>query len=549
MPSHSDTLASAFSKLFLKAADELAPPKTELDLVRSFKDDPVGFAREILGFTPSRAQRRILEAILRRKKVSIVSGHKIGKSTALAVAALWFYCSFPGARVVLTAATARQVDGIIWREVRRLVRNSRVPIPGGEGIHELARSGLVNPSGFEEIKGYTARQAEAIAGVSGPAIMYLVDEASGVPSIIFEAIEGNRAGGNAWVVLISNPTRAEGEFYESHHGRSHEAIGDAGYFAIRIDSRESPNVTGEWREMEEWDHRGKQWQRRIVPIAGLADPGWIAEKKAEYGEDSAFFKVRVAGLFVVAEESKAFPLSLIAQMQLRYDETEPSGRLRIGVDPAGDGDGGDESGFAARRGNKILEIRAQAGLSPEAHIDQVLDLIATHKAPGMPIVCIESEGEVGWKVYSAMKAHSFKYQKFEVVRIRTSDRARRQPLIYATMRDEMWANARQWGREGGALPLDSKLEKDLHAPEFKSDIKGRLKLTPKKELRKADSLGRSPDRGDAVVLSCWEPTASREEKDDKGSGGGGGEGASFQEHDTRDEGGLNPYAGEISPYG
>ncbi len=547
MPAHSETLESLTGKLFARRADEIDPPKQAIDFVRSFRDDPVGFVREVLGFTPSRAQRRILEAILKRKKVSIVSGHKVGKSTGLAFAALWFYCSFPGARVVLTAATARQVDGIIWREVRRLVRSSRIPIPGGDAIHELARSGLVNPVGLEEIKGYTARQAEAIAGVSGPAIMYLVDEASGVPNVIFEAIEGNRAGGNAWVVLISNPTRAEGEFYESHHGRSHEAIGDAGYFSIRIDSRESPNVTGEWREMEEWDHRSQTWQKRIVPIGGIADPDWINEKKAEYGEDSAFFKVRVAGMFVVAEESKAFPLSLIAQMQLRYDETEGSGRLRIGVDPAGDGDGGDESGFAARRGNKVLEIRALAGLSPAGHIDQVLDLIASYPAPGLPVICIESEGEAGWKVYTEIKAHSLKHGKFEVVRIRTSDKARRQPLIYGTMRDELWANARQWGREGGALPLDSKLEKDLHAPEFKSDIRGRLKLTPKKELRKAENLGRSPDRGDAVVLSCWEPKATQEEKKEP-AGSAGGSGESFQDHDTRDDG-LSPYAGEISPYG
>lgn len=523
------------------------PARTDGDILRSFKDDPVGFAREILGFTPSRAQRRILEAAVTRRKISIVSGHKVGKSTALAVLALWFYCTYPGARVVLTAATDRQVNGIIWREVRRLVRGARVAIPGGDSIHELARSGLTNPAGFEEIRGYTARQAEAIAGVSGPAIMYLVDEASGVPSSIFEAIEGNRAGGNAWVILISNPTRAEGEFYESHHGRSHEAIGDAGYYAIRIDSRESPNVTDEWREMEEWNPRLEAWEKRITPIPGLADPDWIAEKKAEYGEESAFFKVRVAGQFVLAEESKAFPLSLIAEMQTRYETTEPTGKLWIGVDPAGDGDGGDESGFAPRRGKKILEVRARSGLSPQGHIDQILDIIAKYPAPGTPVVVIESEGEAGWKVYTEVLAFARKTGKFEVARVRTSDRAIRQPLIYDRVRDEMWAAARAWGREGGAIPPDVKLEKDLHAPEFKSDIRGRLKLTPKKDLKKADMLGRSPDRGDAVVLACWEPRALREEpKDPQGGGGPGGP----RDYDSRDEGApLSPWQNEINPYG
>ena len=39
---------------------------------------------------------------------------------------------------------------------------------------------------------------------------------------------------------------------------------------------------------------------------------------------------------------------------------------------------------------------------------------------------------------------------------------------------------------------------------------GRMKVTPKDEIRKI--LGRSPDRYDAVALSCWEPLSLREEE-------------------------------------
>ena len=70
-------------------------------------------------------------------------------------------------RVVITATTDNQVNGIIWREIKRLVRGARVPIPGGEHIAIRALTGITHPETLSEIRGYTAKEAEAIAGVSG----------------------------------------------------------------------------------------------------------------------------------------------------------------------------------------------------------------------------------------------------------------------------------------------------------------------------------------------------------------------------------------------
>src|SRR6188768_3692654 len=97
-------------------ADRLAPPVTDGDLLRAYANppNPVGFARDILGINPWSKQRAILESVASHQRVACASGHKCGKSTALAILALWFYCSYPGARVVLTAVTDNQVNGIIW---------------------------------------------------------------------------------------------------------------------------------------------------------------------------------------------------------------------------------------------------------------------------------------------------------------------------------------------------------------------------------------------------------------------------------------------------
>jgi phage terminase large subunit len=502
------------SRACIRRARQLQPLKTSADTVREYRDDILGFARDVLGVQPWSRQAEILRAVLSHKRVSVVSGHKVGKSTALAIVALWFYCSFPGARVVIMATTDRQVNGIIWREIKRLVRNSRIPIPGADEIHQRALAGLENPADFAEIKGYTAKEAEGAAGVSGSHILYLIDEASGVDQRIFEAIEGNRAGGNAWVFLISNPTRAEGEFYDSHHSkRLHlDAADSTGYFCIHIDSRESPNVTGEWRELQEWDPERGEWRLWREPIPGLADPEWCAEKLREWGADSVLFLVRVAGVFVAAEEAKAFPVALLADATERRLATDATGRLWIGCVPAGEGDGGDESAFSARRGLRHLEVRARRALSNEAHLAELKDLFALHGDPAVklrPVVVLDTDGEVGWRLFVFLREYADRTRDFELVRIRAQGKPVHKPQVYMTARDEIAANARDWLRAGGTLLEHTKLHADLAAYEFQAGTLNRLKLISKRDLRA--KLGRSPDAGDAFMLSCWEPTALRAE--------------------------------------
>lgn len=512
MANHGTTLGDYLSARLRKRADEIAPPPADADILRSFANppDPVGFARRVLAFMPWSRQREILQAVADYKRVSVVSGHKVGKSTAYAILALWFYCSYANARVVITSTTDNQVNGIIWREIKRLARAALIPIPGVDKIAVRADTGLTNPETLSEIKGYTAKEAEAIAGVSGAYVMYLVDEASGVQDFIFQAIEGNRAGGNAWVLLCSNPTRASGEFYESFYSKSRESLGEAGYFNVHIDSRESPNCTGEWAALEEYDRKLGVWALRSEPVPGLAMPGWVAEKLTEWGETDSRFLIRIVGSFVVAEEAKVFQLGLLTAAQLRWEETKPAATdgIFIGVDPAGDGDAGDESAFSARRGLKAYPPRTRRGISPAEHVVELQDMLAelyTAGAPRTPkpTINVESEGEASWRVFVVIREHAQRTGEFNVTRMRTSDRAIREPLLYDRMRDEMYAVARLWMREGGAIPEHAKLEKDLHAPEFASDAHGRLKLTPKRELKKL--LGRSPDVGDAFVLSCWVP--------------------------------------------
>lgn len=485
-----------------------------------YRDDPVGYARNVLGVEPWSRQVEILEAIRDHPRVAVVSGQKVGKSGCIGMSALWFYDSFPDARAVLTSTTSRQVDQILWREVSMLYQRSgrcvecrkeyelmiergisqfeadeRIPRPCPHSqiidgdLSALARTGLKH--NFNTITGFTAREAEAVAGISGRNLLFLPDEGSGIPDIIFEAMEGNRAGG-ARIAAFSNGTRTMGWFYEAFHKKKDF------WHTIQVSSKETPNYV----------------ERRVV-IQGLAEFDYIEEKAREMGEDSAWFIVRVLGGFPVGEDGKIFSIATIQAAQIRWHEAEARGRLFIGVDPAGETGQGDETAICVRRGFKVLELATHRGLDSDRHLIEILSAITKHGTRGeRPVVVLDREGSIGAELYGRLRAHLNVHDSFDLVGVRASERAIRQAELYERLRDVLAANLERWLREGGGIPEDQKLETELHVLEWVTQVNGRSKVTAKDEIRK--QIGRSPDRYDALALAVWEPMWVREGVEDQG---------------------------------
>jgi hypothetical protein len=251
-------------------------------------------------------------------------------------------------------------------------------------------------------------------------------------------------------------------------------------------------------------------------IPGLATREYIEEKRREWGETSAQFIVRVKGGFPVGEDGKIFSLHSIEEAQKRWDDTEAEGRLFIGVDPAGETGQGDESAFCPRRGKKAFPIRTMRGLSSDLHLLEILRIISDHgHERERPVVVIDREGSIGAELYGVLKAHREAKNTFDLVGVRSSERAIRDAELYERLRDVLAANLERWMRDGGAIPDDSKLERELHVLEWTTQANGRSKVTPKDQIRK--EIGRSPDRYDALALAVWEPRWVRDNLADQGS--------------------------------
>lgn len=459
----------------MKPASQTEIEQAARTLLRRWRNDPVAYCKEALGFEPWSRQAEILQAIAKYDRVTVRSGHKVGKSRSAVAAALWFCQTRAGARVPMTSASFNQVKHVLWRELKMLHRTSKQPLGGH--LHEDPQTGLVFKDA-NEIFGFSTRDAERAAGISGANMLYIVDEASGVHEPIFEAIEGNRAGG-AKILMFSNPTQTSGSFYESHNAKREL------WHTIHISSEESPNIGA-----------GK----RLIP--GLAMIEWIEEKKLDWGEDSPIYQVRVKGEFPTQGTRNVIALALIDACRIRHQDldiapVDITGRLELGVDVARYGD--DETSIASRRGKVAYPIETMRSMDSiqvaGAVVRTVKRMVRPGEIFGIPRVKIDVIG-VGSGVYDQLKSRT----DMDVVAINSSETAN-SPEEYVNRRTEMYFVLRDWMSSGAAIPEDSKLEGELAAPLYDFDGKARYRMESKDEIKAR--LKRSPDRADALALSVY----------------------------------------------
>lgn len=450
--------------------------------LKRYANDPVGFAVDILGVQPWERQQDILEAIRDYSRVAVRSGHKIGKSNTDAIAAIWWAATRDDGRVILTAPSYRQVESILWREITALCRGKGRVL--GASPAKSPETGMRWPDG-REILGFSTNEPERFAGISGANVLFIPDEASGIDEPIFQALEGNRAGG-ARLLMTGNPTKTSGTFYEAFTTKAEF------YRRFHVASWETPNVV----------------ENRIV-ISGLATAEWVAEKKAEWGEDSPIYQVRVAGNFPDQASDAVIGVALVVASRARYDVEgyaertlrQDDGLLEIGVDPAGFGD--DEAVIYGRRGYIALPPDVFRHSDGEVTAGRLIAYVRKHRDPHgwpreKPVVRVDTIG-VGASTVDHLKPAA-RAKEIELVPVNVAEAAPTADL-YMNTRAQVWFATRDWLKEGGCLPDDPKLEAELVAPRYSFDAQGRYRIESKDDIK--ERLGRSPDRADALGLAIY----------------------------------------------
>lgn len=303
-------------KLFRRTAIQAKQTAIDADYLKTveWQQYPEYFLRDALHFKPwtcpdADDQLDILHAVKDYPKVTVKSGNGIGKTAIAARIAIQFLSCFYPSIVVTTAPTTRQVEKLLWGEIRSAYKTSEVPLGG-----EILNAEIRLDDNWYAI-GFATDEPERFQGFHAPHILIIVDEAGGVTEVIFEAIEGILTSANARLLLIGNPTNPASYFGRTFlHPRESK-----GWKKLHISCYNSPNV------------RAKE---NIIPA--LCSCTWPEEKKRQWGEFNPFFQVRVLGNFPETGEDCLVPYHLVHSALERT--LKPVGEKLLAVDVARFGD-------------------------------------------------------------------------------------------------------------------------------------------------------------------------------------------------------------------
>ncbi len=460
-----DMIGSDFLRDLERAAAEHTPARN----VPIIADRAHALARpdkwcaEFLNFMPWERQRAVLLAVARNDRTTVRSGHGVGKTSVAAAVVLWFLLVHDPAIVLTTAPTARQVEQVLWGEIRRLI--GRCPTLRGLGTLNRMEYRLTE-SRFA--LGLSTNEANRFQGFHSPNILVVIDEAGGVASDIYEAVLGVLTSANARLLLIGNPITPSGFFYDSHRPES-------GFERIHISSEHSPNVAA---------------GREVVP--GLVTADWVASAKRDWGEKSPIYQARVLGEF---PESASNALITLADLEAaRLLEAKPKGPKSLGCDVARYGD--DDTVYIVRRGPALVAVEAVHGYDLMQVTGKLIDLARRHGVADSEIFVDDSGVGGGVTDRLAELGHG--------INPVNAGSSASDTDLYANCRAEMWCRMAM-AVERGELSLRGAPERllaDLAAPTYLFTSRGQRQIERKVQIKAR--LGRSPDYGDALALTFAE---------------------------------------------
>lgn len=395
--------------------------------------------------------------------ISICSGHGIGKTSFLSIIALHFLICMFGAQIGVTANTDDQLKDIFLKELSKW----RLKLP------DFLKDNIEVLDDFVRIRGekdwfLRARVArpekpEALAGLHGEYVLLLVDEASAVHERVIEVMRGALTGENYLVIYTSNPTRTEGEFYESQKkGSAHTRL--------QFNSEESP----------------------------IVKDGYIEMMKKKYGADSDEYKIRVLGKFAgEAEMDEKGWIPLFANMNILFEEmgTQIMRHALIGVDPAGQGR---DTSVVTARDNIYLKEVLNEKTSNEKDLARKIETIRDVYGSTSSDVGVEAFG-IGAKVVANINTKI----NDNVTAVLTDKPREETKHLYHTYKSELAWKFREWVAKGGIIITNKKQAwlREMDKIKYKRDPQGRIMLMDKVTFKK--EYGFSPDRFDAACMTFF----------------------------------------------
>lgn len=451
-----------------------------------YAHDPVRFVTNGLREQVWSKQAEILESVRDHRRTAVPACHAPGKSHIAARAIAWWVAVHRAdtVRVVTTATTFRQVRGILWPHIRRVVLEHG--LPGEVLTTEWKVNGMTVADGFSPAD----HNESAVQGIHAENLLIVVDEAGGISDTIGKALESLTTGNETRILLLGNPpTDRVGSWFE-------RACNGGLYNVIPIPATATPAWTGE---------KTGPWRSNLV------DQRWVEDVTRAFGENSSFVQARVHARFPTSVATTVIPFEWVDAAQ----HTDPrTGMVRLGVDVAADG--GDELAVARLDGNVVEIVHTSRDNKTVVDVCGVIlacirDAEALHAQRGITeqvAVKVDAIG-LGWGVAGLLEEWGKDGRHAaRIVAVNVAQQAIEKDR-FVNQRAEMWWEGRTALEPEARLLLnvDQRTAQQLALPTFKANASGRLQVEAKNDLRRRS--GASPDRAEAVLLALFSPMEPR----------------------------------------
>ncbi len=216
--------------------DSLENPPLDLE---KYQTDLIGYARDILkmsfwaGENGGDGQLEIAQALQHSAKrqlegddsairvFRVGAGHGVGKTALAGAVVNWFFDCFKPSITITTAPSDEQVRLLLWKEIKTQRAESPYAksLTGKVAASDPAMKKAANHFAIGRTTSDSGGQGTArFQGQHGKYLLFIVDEAEGVPEFVFDAINAMMTGGTvALCLMLANPMTRTSRFHRESY--------------------------------------------------------------------------------------------------------------------------------------------------------------------------------------------------------------------------------------------------------------------------------------------------------------------------------------------
>ncbi len=484
-----------------------------IEAMENFQADPKLFMSEVLGIdTLETYQSRVIDEVWKHERTAVKACHDLGKSFLMARIAITFLNVFPNSKVITTAPTFTQVERILWSEIRAAALKSKWPLGGKLNLTDWSFGPDWFALGFTPRNEVSSEEGQgtqsSFQGFHAPHVLVIFDEATGIPTKLWDMAEGLLTSAHVKFVAIGNPTSRASEFYRCFKSRDWHKIGLTCFDSPNLIANNIRTKEDLVREIKKYnsmrDTEALEYVDQYkVTVPYLLTAKWCVQKAAKWGIDHPLTVSKILGEFPKTSEKTLVPLDYVESAFLRSYTPKEQDRKVIGIDVAGAEEGGDSSILTGMHGKKQTALRNASG----SDTNEVTGLaIAMSRDMGGADVIIVDKTGIGTGVYDNLVAEVGKSlpKNCEIrgVHFGYANEDAEDIELYYNLKARIFALLRDDLKDPNGIQLLPETVYTEELPTINKDYnkKGQLVIESKKEYKKRTGRG-SPDYSDSLALA------------------------------------------------